>query len=99
MLCWSSVSDGTFFAHDGLFWRRMAAMGAQRLPRWWLRYSPPFFGLAAAALVPDARQKVLRNLRRIRGPAPVHRDVAETSQTFMAYAGVLAEVLSFGSKN
>lgn len=77
----------------------MASMGARRLPRWWLRYSPPFFGLAAAALVPDARHKVLRNLRRIRGPAPMHRDVSETSRTFMAYAGVLAEVLSFGSKN
>ena len=68
-------------------------MGAQRFPRWWVEYSPPFFGLAAAALVPDARNKVLENLRRIRGPAPLVRDVSETSRTFMAYAGVLAEVL------
>ncbi len=74
-------------------------MGAQRFPRWWVEYSPPFFGLAAAALVPDARNKVLENLRRIRGPAPLVRDVSETSRTFMAYAGVLAEVLSYGSKN
>lgn len=74
-------------------------MGAQRLPRWWVEYSPPFFGLAAAVLVPDARNKVLRNLRRIRGPASFPRDVTDTSRTFIAYAGVLAEVLSFGSKN
>ncbi|CAN5179957.1 hypothetical protein BH09MYX1_BH09MYX1_51940 [soil metagenome] len=93
------MSDKGFFDHDGLFWRRMASMGAQRLPRWWVRYSPPFFGLAAAALVTDKRKKVLRNLHRIRGAAPMHRDVTETSRTFMSYAGVLAEVLAFGSKN
>lgn len=93
------MTEAQYFARDGMFWRRLAAMGAQRFPQWWVEYSPPFFGLAAAALVPEARGKVLRNLRRIRGPAPWTRDVSETSRTFMAYAGVLAEVLSFGSKN
>ncbi len=93
------VSASEYFAHDGIFWRRMAAMGAQRLPKVWVKYSPPFFGLAAAALVPDARRKVLANLHRIRGDAAFHRDFADTSRTFVAYAGVLAEVLAFGSKN
>lgn len=93
------VSTPSFFARDGVFWRRMAAMGAQRLPKFWVKYSPPFFGLAAAALVPDARRKVVRNLHRIRGDAPLLQDVADTSRTFVAYAGVLAEVLAFGSKN
>ncbi|HSQ64521.1 MAG TPA: hypothetical protein VLM85_14960, partial [Polyangiaceae bacterium] len=62
------------FAHDGVFWRRMAALGAQKFPRWWLRYTPPFFGVAAAVVLPQARRAVRRNLERIRGPQPLWRD-------------------------
>lgn len=88
-----------YFAHDGLFWRRMAAMGARRMPAWWVRYSPPVFGLAAAVALPRARRAVHSNLRRIRGPKPFLRDVLDTTRTFAAYAGCLAETLSMGSKN
>jgi len=88
-----------YFAHDGLFWRRMAAMGAQRLPSWWVRYSPPVFGAAAAVALPHARRAVRDNLRRIRGPRSFYRDVIDTTQTFASYAGCLAETLSVGSKN
>jgi phosphatidylinositol dimannoside acyltransferase len=86
-------------AHDGAFWRRMAAMGARRFPRWWMRYSPPLFGLAAAALLPDARRAVASNLERIRGPAPRWKDAFETAETFATYASCLSEGLSRGSKN
>jgi KDO2-lipid IV(A) lauroyltransferase len=88
-----------FFAHDGLFWRRMASLGAQRLPRWWVRYTPPVFGVAAAVALPEARRAVRKNLRRIRGPRPLWRDVIDTTQTFASYAGCLAETLTTGSKN
>jgi KDO2-lipid IV(A) lauroyltransferase len=88
-----------YFAHDGLFWRRMASMGAQHLPTWWVRYSPPVFGVAAAVALPHARRAVRNNLRRIRGPRPFYRDVIDTTQTFAAYAGCLAETLAVGSKN
>ena len=91
--------EGGKFAHDGLFWRRLAMLGAQRLPTWCVRYSPPIFGLAAAVAVPKARHAVRRNLRRIRGEKPLYRDVIDTSRTFMAYAGSLAEILAYGSKN
>jgi len=77
----------------------MASLGAQRLPTWWVRYSPPMFGMAAAACLPHARHAVRNNLRRIRGPRPFYRDVIDTTQTFAAYAGCLAETLSVGSKN
>lgn len=87
------------FAHDGLFWRRMASLGAQRFPKWWVRYSPPVFGIAAAVALPEARRAVRRNLRRIRGPRPLWRDVLDTTQTFASYAGCLAETLTTGSKN
>src|SRR5712692_8971349 len=71
------AEDARRFAHDGLFWRRMARLGAAHFPAWWMRYSPPFFGLAAALAVPRARRTVAKNLRRIRGPVPPLRDAAE----------------------
>ncbi len=74
-------------------------MGAQRLPHWWMRYTPPFFGVAAAVAVPSARLAVVRNLRRIRGPASRWRETLEVSRTFASYAGCLAEVLANDSKN
>jgi lauroyl/myristoyl acyltransferase len=86
-------------AHDGAFWRRMAALGARSFPRWWMRYSPPVFGVAAAVAMPGARRAVRRNLEWIRGPAPVWRDTLETAQTFATYASCLAEALARGSKN
>jgi KDO2-lipid IV(A) lauroyltransferase len=80
--------------HEALFWRRLAHWGASRGPEWWVRYSPPVFGWAAAALVPSARRAVVRNLRLIRGPAPAARDAREVLETFATYASCLAEVLS-----
>ncbi|HSO36432.1 MAG TPA: lysophospholipid acyltransferase family protein [Labilithrix sp.] len=80
--------------HEALFWRRLAHWGASRGPEWWVRYSPPVFGWAAAALVPSARHAVVRNLRRIRGPASATTDARETLATFSNYASCLAEVLS-----
>jgi KDO2-lipid IV(A) lauroyltransferase len=77
----------------------MAAMGARRFPRWWMRYSPPLFGLAAAVAMPAARRAVRGNLERIRGPAPRWRDTLETAQTFSTYASCLSEALARGSKN
>jgi len=88
-----------FFAHDGVFWRRMAALGAQRFPAWWVRYSPPVFGVAAAVALPRARRAVRTNLRRIRGRRPIWREVLDTTHTFTTYAGCLAETLATGSKN
>jgi len=92
-------SGRTLLAHDGLFWRKIAAWGAQQGPEWLVKHSPAFFGLAAAVLVPSARRKVVANLRRIHGEASSLREVVETGKTFTTYAGCLAEVLSNGSKN
>jgi len=80
--------------HEALFWRRLAHWGASRGPEWWVRYSPPAFGWAAAALVPSARRAVVRNLHRIRGPAPITTDARQVLATFSNYASCLAEVLS-----
>jgi KDO2-lipid IV(A) lauroyltransferase len=85
--------------HAGAFWRRLARFGAARGPAWWVRYSPPVFGVAASVAVPSARRAVLKNLRRVRGEAGVLQDTIDVARTFAAYAGCLAEVLSNGSKN
>ena len=86
-------------AYDGSFWRKLARLGAQRGPEWWLCYSPPVFGLVAAIAVPSARRAVLRNLHRIRGDTGRINDVIDTARTFTTYAGALAESLASGSKN
>ena len=91
--------DLSALSHDGEFWRRLARFGAARMPEWWMRYSPPFFGLAAAALVPRARRAVQTNLERIRGPATPLRDALQIAETFTTYACCLSETLAYGSKN
>lgn len=80
--------------HERLFWRKLAHLGATRGPDWWVRYSPPPFGWAASLLIPRARRAVLRNLRRIRGPASPAEDVRQLLETFGTYASCLAEALS-----
>ncbi len=86
-------------SHDAHFWRRLAHLGATRGPNWLVEYSPAFFGLAAAALVPEARRSVSANLRRIRGDDGTVKNAVAVAQTFANYAACLAEVLSAGSSN
>lgn len=86
--------NGGIFATDGLFWRRLAHAGASRGPEWLRRYSPPLFGLAFAAALPDARRAIAANLRRIRGRASATRDAIDVARTFSAYASCLAEALA-----
>jgi lauroyl/myristoyl acyltransferase len=45
-------------------------------------------------LVPEARRAVVRNLRRVRGPATTARDARDVLSTFSTYASCIAEVLS-----
>src|SRR3954469_22058765 len=88
------------FRHDSAFWRKLARLGAAHGPEWWLRFSPAFFGYAAALVVPGARRAVLHNLRRIHGKERLKAvEAIDVARTFGAYASCLAEVLSNGSKN
>lgn len=86
-------------SRHSVFLRKLAWLGAARGPFWLLRYSPPLVGWSAAVLSTDARQHVIENLHRIRGPAPLWRDTLDTMRTFASFAGALGESLAAGSKN
>jgi KDO2-lipid IV(A) lauroyltransferase len=80
-------------AHESALLRRAARWGASG-PEWWLKYGPPLFGWAAAALLPSARTAVLRNLERVRGPASSVQNTRDVLATFGAFASCITEVLS-----
>lgn len=82
---------------DGELWRRLARWGASRGPEWFVRYAPPFFGLAAFALAPGPRRAIGENLRRVRGPRGPARDAVDVARTFATYASCLTEILGAGS--
>lgn len=83
-------------AVDAAFWRRMAFAGARYGPRPWVRYSPPLFGLAFAALLPEYRAQVRANLRRILGERSGLEEHVDVARTFASYARCLAESLARG---
>ncbi len=91
--------DTSPLRYDGAFVRRLARLGAGYGPPWLLRYSPAFFGLAAAALLPPARRVVRENLTRVRGEAGMLRDAIDVGRTFATYAGCFAEGLASGAPN
>jgi len=52
---------------DSAFLRRLAYAGARFGPRFVIEHSPKFFGTAFALALPETRQRVLNNLRRVKG--------------------------------
>ncbi len=81
-------------AHDSAFFRRLAYLGARHGPRFWLRYSPPLFGIAFALALPERRRKVRDTLRWVRGETGVLQEQRELFATFVRYAQCLAEALA-----
>jgi lauroyl/myristoyl acyltransferase len=81
-------------AVHGLFWRRLAYLGARYGPEPWLRFSPPVFGIAISALLPAARRTVRGNLRAIYGKRSLLSENLDVARTFASYAGCLAESLA-----
>jgi KDO2-lipid IV(A) lauroyltransferase len=86
-------------ALDGLFWRRVAQLGACWLPSWFVRLSPPVIGAAIALAMPERRQALSAQLARARGPATALKDAIDVGRTFANFASCITEVLSTGSKN
>lgn len=81
-------------ASDGRLFRRLAYAGARFGPRWWLRFSPPVFGLAFGALLAEKRAAVRRNLRRVLGARSRLVEEIDVLRTFADYGRCLAEGLA-----
>ena len=73
--------------------RRLAYAGARFGPRFVIEHSPKFFGTAFALALPETRQRVLRNLRRVKGERPFLTEQRDVVETFTSYASCLAESL------
>ena len=78
---------------DSAFLRRLAYAGARFGPRFVIEHSPKFFGTAFALALPETRQRVLRNLRRVKGQRSFLSEQRDVLQTFTSYAACLAESL------
>jgi len=78
---------------DSAFLRRLAYAGARFGPRFVIEHSPKFFGAAFALALPETRQRVLRNLRRVKGERSFVSEQRDVVQTFTSYASCFAESL------
>lgn len=74
------------------------SLGIEHGPEPWLRYSPPFFGVALGASIPEKREAVRANLRRILGRRSPSQEAADIARVFGAYASCLTEAMLLGSK-
>jgi phosphatidylinositol dimannoside acyltransferase len=83
--------------HDSALWRRAVEAGVAHGPDAFVRYSPPLFGLAFAALLPRHRRAVRDNLRRALGPRPRLREGWDVARLFAAYASSLTDAFVTGS--
>ena len=82
---------------DSALWRKAMLAGVHFGPDAWVRYSPPVFGLAFGAVLPEKRELVRQNLRRIHGVRPALVELADVAAVFRNYASCLTEALLLGA--
>lgn len=82
--------------HDSHLWRRAMNAGVAHGPRAFVRYSPPAFGVAFAALLPRHRNAVLRNLRLALGKRGAAVEALDVARVFAEYASCLTEAFIAG---
>ncbi|HEY6080117.1 MAG TPA: lysophospholipid acyltransferase family protein [Polyangiaceae bacterium] len=81
---------------QSLLLRRLAHWGALKGPRSFVRLSPPAIGAAFGLALPDMRQRIVRNLRRIHGPRGALREQLDALGTLSNYAACFAESIAAG---
>jgi KDO2-lipid IV(A) lauroyltransferase len=82
---------------DSRFWRTAIRAGAEHGPDFFVRHSPPLFGLAFAAALPRLRARVRENLRRARGDVGPLRDARDVAEVFANFASSLTEAFATAS--
>lgn len=78
---------------DSAFLRRLAYAGARFGPRFLIEHSPKLFGTAFALALPELRERVRENLRRIKGERDFVSEQRDVVKTFTSYAACFAESL------
>jgi lauroyl/myristoyl acyltransferase len=86
-------SPGGAWSLKGPRWRSLARFGATRMPEWFVRASPPAFGLIVWALARGPRRIVADNLRVLRPSRGPIADAIDVARTFTSYAACVTEVL------
>ena len=82
---------------DSAFWRAALCAGVSHGPDAWVRYSPPFFGLAFGAVLSEQRAVVRRTLRKIRGPRPALVELRDVADVFRNFASSMTDAMLVGS--
>src|SRR5262249_7815631 len=82
---------------DSALWRRAMAAGVAFGPDSWVRYSPPFFGLAFGAALPQLRRILRDNHRRVLGRRHPLIELIDVASVFSTYASCITEALLLGS--
>lgn len=78
----------------GVALRKLAYAGARYGPTALVKYSPAFFGVAFACVLPKLRKGIRSNVRRLRGPRSALAEEADVFRTFIAYAHCFAESMA-----
>lgn len=94
------MSPGLEKSHRSVFLRRLAALGAQRAPKWFVRGAPPLLGVFFAFCLSRTRAQVRANLLRITPNETPLRLTRDVLLTFVCFAQALTESLGrdrFGS--
>ena len=78
---------------DSVFWRRAILAGVRHAPVGFVRLSPPLFGWAFGAALPETRRLVRENLRLVLGERPRAEELRDVAAVFSCYASCLTESL------
>src|SRR5689334_1462096 len=76
--------------------RRMAHWGALRGPQALVRFSPGPIGAAFGLALPDVRQRIVSDLRRVHGGRGAWREQLDAMDTLANYAACFAESMAAG---
>lgn len=90
-----NIKEGLRF--DSLFWRQFMAAGIKHGPEAFVKYSPPFFGIAFGLALPVARRRVQASLEFVLGPRPPAQEALDVAAVFSNYAHCLTEAMLVGS--
>ncbi len=82
---------------DSTFWRRALHFGVHHGPEPWVRYSPPFFGLAFGLALRKQREVVRRTIRQLVGPRPWHQEMRDVAEVFTNFASSMTDAMLVGS--